>query len=101
MFWKNTLRVSNACKAVLDYMLIESRIEIAYNRGVCLGVVTAMVGEVHRPGLSGDWLAMADSSNFGVVTGHGGVHHHVHDGALSVAVRYHRHFLTEAKTCWS
>ena len=82
-------------------MWIESRIEIASNRGVCLGVVTAMVGEVHRPGLSGDWLAMADSSNFGVVTGHGGVHRHVRDGAPSVAVQCHRHFLTEAGTYWS
>ena len=65
MFWKNTLRVSDACKGVLDCMWIESRIEIASNRGVCLGVVTAMTGVVHRPGLSVDWLAMTESSNFG------------------------------------
>ena len=56
---------------------------------------------VHRPGLSGARLDMAESSSFDEVTGHGGVHRHVRDGAPSVAVQCHRHFLTEAGTYWS
>jgi hypothetical protein len=60
MFWKNTLRVRNACQGVLDYLWIKSRIENAANGGLCLGVVTAMGVAVHRPGLSGDWLAEAE-----------------------------------------
>jgi hypothetical protein len=59
MFWKHTLRVSNTCKGVLDYLWIESRIKNVANGGVCLGVVTAMGTAVHRPGLSGDRLAEA------------------------------------------
>ena len=62
MFSKNTLRVSNACKGVLDYMWIELRIEITANGGFCLRVVTAMAGAVHHPGLSGDRLDEAESS---------------------------------------
>ena len=95
------MRVSIACKVVLDCLWIESRIKNAANRGFCLGVVTTMGGEVYRPSLSGDRLAMAKSSNFGVVTGHGGVHCHARDGASSVVVRCHRRFLTEVGTCWS
>ena len=83
---------------MLDYLWIKSRIKNAGNRGFCLGVVTTMGGEVYRPSLSGDRLAMAKSSNFGVVTGHGGVHRHVCDGVPSVAVRCHRRFLAEAGT---
>ena len=81
MFWKNTLRVSNACKGVLDCLWIESRIENTANGGVCLGVVTAMGVVVHRPSLSSDRLDVAESSNFGVVTAPTGVHHHWHGGA--------------------
>ena len=36
---------------------------------------------VHRPGLSGARLDMADNSSFEVVTGHDSVHRHVLDGA--------------------
>ena len=68
MFLENILRVSNACKGVLDCVWIKSRIVNATNRGFCLGVVTAMAGAVHRPGLSGDRLAEAESSRFEVVT---------------------------------
>ena len=95
------MRVSIACKVVLDYLWIESRIENAANGGFCLGVVTAMGEVVHRPGLSGDRLDMVESSSYEVVTGHGGVHRHVRDGAPSVAVRCHHCFLTKAGTCWS
>ena len=95
------MRVSIACKVVLDCLWIESRIENAANRGFCLGVVTTMGEAVHRPGLFGARLDMAESSSFEVVTGHGSVHHHVREGAPSMAVRCHRHFLTEARTCWS
>ena len=95
------MRVSIACKVVLDCLWIESRIENAANGGFCLGVVTAMGEVVHRPGLSGVRLDMAESSSFEVVTGHGGVHRHVRDGAPSVAVWCHRRFLTEARACWS
>jgi hypothetical protein len=42
MFWENTLRVSNACKGVLDCVWIKSRIKNAANGGVCLGLVTAL-----------------------------------------------------------
>jgi hypothetical protein len=59
MFWENTLRVSNACKEVLDCLWIKSRIENTANGGVCLEVVTAMGAAVHRPSLFGDWLAEA------------------------------------------
>ena len=95
------MRVSNTCKIVLDCLWIESRIENASNRGFCLGVVTTMGEAVHRLGLSGNLLDMAERSSFEVVTRHGGVHRHVRDGAPSVAVRCHRRFLTEAGTCWS
>ena len=54
-----------------------------------------------RRGLSGAHLDMAKSSKFEVVTGHGGVHRHVRDGALSVPVRCHHYFLTKDGTCWS
>ena len=47
---------------------------------------------VHHPGLSGARLDKAESSSFEVVTGHGGVHRHVRDGAPSVVVWCHRHF---------
>ena len=92
------MRVSITCRVVLDCLWIESRIKNAANRGFCLGVVTTMGGEVYRPSLSGDRLAMAKSSNFGVVTGHGGVHRHERDGAPSVALRCRRRFLTVART---
>ena len=58
-----------------------------------------MGAAVHRPSLSGDRLAMAESSNFGVVNRHGGVHRHVRDGAPSVAIRCHHRFLTEDGAC--
>ena len=89
------MRVSIACKVVLDCLWIESRIENVANRGFCLRVVTAMGEAVHRLGLSGARLDMAESSSFEVVTRHGGVHRHVHDGAPSVAVRCHHCFLTK------
>jgi hypothetical protein len=57
MFWKNTSRVTNACKGVLDCLWIKLRIENAANRGAYLGVVTAMGAAVHRPSLFGDRLA--------------------------------------------
>ena len=76
MFLENTLRVSIACKVVLDCLWIESRIENAANKGFCLGVVTAMGAAVHRPGLSGDRLAKAESSWFGVVTALGAAVYH-------------------------
>ena len=60
MFWENILRVSNACKGVLECLWIESRIKNAANGGVCLGVVTAMGVAVHRPGLANDRLAKAE-----------------------------------------
>ena len=62
MFWENTLRISNACKGVLDDIWIESRIKIAANEGFCLRVVTAMAGAVHRPGLYSNQLAKTESS---------------------------------------
>ena len=43
-------------------MWIELRIENAANGGFCLGVVTAMGAVVHRPSLSDNWLAEAESS---------------------------------------
>ena len=92
------MRVSIACKVVLDCLWIESRIKNVANRGFCLGVVPTMGEAVHLPSLSGDRLAMAESSNFGVVTGHGDVHRHVRDGAPSVAIRCHCCFLTKART---
>ena len=92
------MRVSIACKVVLDCLWIESRIKNAANGGFCLGVVTAMGEAVHRLGLSSALLDMAESSSFEVVTGHGGVHHHVHDNAPLVAVWCHRCFLTKART---
>ena len=92
------MRVSITCKVVLDCLWIESRIKNAANRGFCLRVVTAMGEAVHRPGLSDARLDMAESSSFEVVTGHGGVHHHVRDGAPSVALRCRRRFLTVART---
>ena len=95
------MRVSIACKVVIDCLWIESRIENAANGGFCLGVVTAMGEAVHRPGLSSARLDMAESSSIEVVTGHGGVHRHVRDGALSVPVRCHHYFLTKDGTCWS
>ena len=95
------MRVSIAFKVVLDCLWIKSRIKNAANGGFCLGVVTAMGEAVHRLGLSGARLDMSESSSFEVVTGHGGVHHHVRDGAPSVAVRCHHRFFTEARTCWS
>ena len=52
MFLENILRVSNACKGVLDYVWIESRIVNAANKVFCLRVVTAMGESVHRPGLT-------------------------------------------------
>jgi hypothetical protein len=76
MFWENTLRVSNTCKGVLDCVWIESRIENAANGGVCLGLVTTLGVVVHRPGLSGDRLTVAESSSFVVVTTPTGVHRH-------------------------
>ena len=82
-------------------MWIESRIENVANRGFCLRVVTAMGEAVHRLGLSGARLDMAESSSFELVTEHGDVHRHVRDGAPSVAVRCHHRFFTEARTCWS
>ena len=75
------MRVSNACKGVLDCLWIESRIEYAANEGVCLGVVTTMGVAVHRPSLSGDRLDMPESSSFGVVTAPTGVHRHWLGGA--------------------
>ena len=48
MFLEKNLRVSNACKGVLDLVWIESRIVNAANGGFCLKVVTAMAGAVHR-----------------------------------------------------
>ena len=99
MFWENILRVSIPCKVVLDCLWIESRIENASNGGFCLGVVTTMGEAVHRPGLSGARLDKAKSNSFEVVTGHGGVHRYVRDGAPSMAVRCHHRFLTEAGTC--
>ena len=86
------MRISIACKVVLDYLWIESRIENAANGGFCLAVVTAMGEAVHRLGLSDARLDMAESSDFEVVTKHDGVHCHVHDGAPSVAVRCHHRF---------
>jgi len=53
---------------------------------------------VHRLGLSSALLDMAESSSFEVVTGHGGVHRHVRDGAPLVALRCRRRFLTVART---
>ena len=85
------MRVSIACKVVLDCLWIESRIKNAANGGFCLGVVTAMGEAVHRLGLSGARLDMSESSSFEVVTGHDGVHRHVHDGAPPGCVRCHRH----------
>ena len=61
------MRVSIACKIVLDCLWIESRIENAANGGFCLGVVTTMGAAVHRPGLFSDRMAEAESSWFGVV----------------------------------
>ena len=81
MFLENILRVSNACKGVLDYVWIESRIVNTANRVFFLGVVTAMAGAVHHHGLSGDWVTMADSSSFMVITAPTSVHHHWHCGA--------------------
>ena len=65
------------------------------------GVVTALGTTVHRPGLSGDRLDMAESSSARVVTGRDFVHRPWHGGAPSLAVRCHRRYLTEAGTCWS
>ena len=73
------MRVSIACKVVLDCLWIESRIKNAANRGFCLRVVIAMGEAVHRLGLSSACLDMAKSSSFEVVTGHGGVHRHMRD----------------------
>ena len=56
------MRVSNACKGVLDYMWIESRIKNAANRGVCFGVVTAIAGAVHHLGLSDMHMTEAERS---------------------------------------
>ena len=95
------MRVSIACKVVLDCLWIESRIKKAANGGFCLRVVTTMGEAVHRLGLSSARLDMAESSSFEVVTKHGSGHRHVRDGAPSVAVWCHRRFLTEARTCWS
>ena len=86
---------------MLDYLWIKSRIKNAANGYFCLGVVTAIGEAVHRLGLSGNLLDMAERSSFEVVTRHGGVHRHVRDGAPSVAVWCHRRFLTKAGTCWS
>ena len=83
MFLENILRVSNACKGVLDCVWIESRIENAANGGVRLRLVTALGAAVHRPGLSSDWLTVAESGSFLVVTAPTDVHHHWHGGALS------------------
>ena len=93
------MRVSIACKVVLDCLWIESRIKNAANGGFCLGVVTAMAGAVHHPGLSGDRLDMAESSNARVVTRRDCVHRPWHGGVPSLAVRCHHLFLTEAGTC--
>ena len=95
------MRVSIACKVVLDCLWIESRIKNAANGYFCLWVVTTIGEAVHRLGLSSALLDMAESSSFEVVTGHGGVHRHVRDGAPLVALRCRRRFLTEAGTCWS
>jgi hypothetical protein len=81
MFWENTLRVSNACKGMLDYMWIESRIENTANGGVCLGLVTALGAAVHHPSLSDDWLTVVKNNSFGVVTAPTSVHHHRHGSA--------------------
>ena len=94
------MRVSIACKVVLDCLWIELRIKNAANRGFCLRVVTAMGEAVHHLGLSSARLDMAKSSSFEVVTRHGDVHRHVCDGAPLVAVQCHRRFLTKAGVCW-
>jgi hypothetical protein len=43
--------------------------------------ITNLGAAVHRPGLSGDQLTVAESSSFKVVTTPIDVHHHWHGGA--------------------
>ena len=61
------MRVSNACKEVLDCLWFELRIKNVANGGVCFGVVTALACSVTR------WLRQRDTgAEAGTATVFGG-----------------------------